>query len=152
MKAHPTTVFEFKGVECCTSLSRNPSTKDVVDLKNGASNQTGIYRNKKQENDRRICYYYYSTVPGSDVDEMLWVNGPFIAISYVRENTLDDKTLFEAASRIIKLDERENITLDKAVGCVACSKPSRKRRKKDLASSLIEHQRKQSTQDQRNLQ
>jgi hypothetical protein len=29
------------------ALSRNPSTKDVVDLRNGASNQTGIYRNKK---------------------------------------------------------------------------------------------------------
>jgi hypothetical protein len=136
------------------ALSRNPSTKDVVNLKNGASNQTGIYRNKKQENNRRICYYYYyySTVPGSDVDELLCVNDPFIDISYVRENTLDDKTLFEAASRIIKLGERENITVDKAVGCVACSKPARKRRKKDLASSLIEHQRKQSTQGQRNLQ
>jgi hypothetical protein len=36
-------------------LSGNPSTKDVVDLKNGASNQTG-----KQP----------STVPGSDVDEL----------------------------------------------------------------------------------
>jgi hypothetical protein len=67
-------------------------------------------------------------------------------------HTPDDKTLFEAASRIIKLGERENLTLDKAVGCVACSKPAHKRRKKDLASSLIEHQRKQSTQGQRNLQ
>jgi hypothetical protein len=49
---------------------------DVEDLKDGASNQTGIYRNKKLENKRRICYYYYcycSTVPGSDVDEILWV-------------------------------------------------------------------------------
>jgi hypothetical protein len=35
--------------------------------------------------------------------------------------------------------------------CVACSKPAHKRRKKDLASRLMEHQRKQSTQGQRNL-
>jgi hypothetical protein len=53
------------------ALSRNPSTKDV-DVNNSASNQTGIDRNKKQENNRRICYYYYySTVPRSDVDELL---------------------------------------------------------------------------------
>jgi hypothetical protein len=39
-----------------------------------------------------------------------------------RENNPDDKTLFEAASRIIKLGERENLTLEKAVGCIACSK------------------------------
>ena len=91
-------------------------------------------------------------MPGSDVDELLWGNGPFIAIRNERENTPDDKTLFEAASRIIKLGEREKLTLDKAVGCVACSKPAHKRRKKDLASSLIEHQRKQSTQGQLNLQ
>ncbi len=91
-------------------------------------------------------------MPGSDVDELLWGNGPFLALRNETENTPDDKTLFEAASRIIKLSERENLTLDKAVGRVACSKPARKRRKKDLASSLIEHQRKQSTQGQRNLQ
>ena len=78
-------------------------------------------------------------MPGSDVDELLWGNGPLVAIRNERENSPDDKTLFEAASRIIKLGERENLTLDKAVGCVACSKPARKRRKKDLASSPIEH-------------
>jgi hypothetical protein len=127
MKAHhtdPTSNSEVLNA----ALSRNPSTKDVVDVKNGALNQTGIYRNKKQKKKRRICYYYYTTVPGSDVDEIVWVDGPFIAISYVRENTLDDKTIFEAVSRIIKLGERENLTLDKAVyvGCVACSKPAQK--------------------------
>jgi hypothetical protein len=143
MKAHHTDPTLNSKVLSAT-LSRNPSTKHVVDLKNRASNQTGIYRNKKQENNRLICYYYYSTVPGSDVDKMLWVNGPFIAISYASKNILDDKTLFKAASRIIKLGERE--------GCVTCSKSARKRRKKDLASSPIEHQRKQSTQGQRNLQ
>jgi hypothetical protein len=59
-------------------------------------------------------------VPGSDVDELLWGNGP--AVRNERENTPDDKALFEAASRIVKLGERENLTLEKAVGCVACSK------------------------------
>jgi hypothetical protein len=56
-----------------------------------------------------------------------------------RQNTPEDKVLFEAASRIIKLGERENLTLDEAVGCVACSKPACKGRKKDLASRLIKH-------------
>jgi hypothetical protein len=91
-------------------------------------------------------------VPGSDVDELLWGNGPFIAITNEREKSPDDKTVFEAASRIIKLGERENLTLDKAVGCVACSKPAHKRRKKDLASSHIEHHRKQSTQGSAEVQ
>jgi hypothetical protein len=30
-------------------------------------------------------------------------------------------------TKIIKLGERENLTLDKPVGCVACSKPAHKR-------------------------
>jgi hypothetical protein len=30
------------------AIGKDPSTKDAVDLKHGASNQTGIYRNKKQ--------------------------------------------------------------------------------------------------------
>jgi hypothetical protein len=59
-----------------------------------------------------------------------------------------DKALLEAASSIIKLGERENLTLDQAAGCVARSKPTHKRRKKGLASRRIEHQRKQSTQGQ----
>jgi hypothetical protein len=127
MKAHNTNPTLTSNV-LNTAVMKDPSTKNVVDLKNGASNQTGIYRNQKQVKGRRVCYYYYySTVPGSDVDEFLWGNGPFIAIRNEREDTPDDKTLFEAASRIIKLEERENLTLDKAVGCVACSKPARKR-------------------------
>jgi hypothetical protein len=91
-------------------------------------------------------------VPGSDADELLSGNGPFIAIRNERENTPEDEALFEAASRIMKLGERESLTLDKPAGCVACSKPTHKGRKNDLASRLIEHQRKQSTQGQRNLQ
>jgi hypothetical protein len=69
----------------------------------------------------------------------------FIAIRNGRENTPEDRALFEAASRIIKLGERENLTFDKAAGCVACSKPARIGRKKDLSSRLIKNQRKQST-------
>jgi hypothetical protein len=61
-----------------------------------------------------------------------------------RQNTPEDKALFEAASRIIKLGERENLTLDKAAECAASPKPTHKGRQKDLASRLIEHQRKQS--------
>jgi hypothetical protein len=68
------------------------------------------------------------------------------------EYSRSDKFLFEATSRIIKRGERENVTLDKAAGCAACSKPTHKGRKKNIASRLIEHQRKQSTQCQRNLQ
>jgi hypothetical protein len=51
----------------------NPATKNVVDLKNGSANQTGIYRNTKQESGRRVSYYYL-TVPGSDADELSWSN------------------------------------------------------------------------------
>ena len=76
-------------------------------------------------------------MPGSDVDEILWGNVPFTAIRNERENTPEDKALFEAASRIIKLGERENLTLDKAARCVACSKPAHKGRKKDLAIALL---------------
>jgi hypothetical protein len=46
MKAHNTNPTLISNV-LNAALSRNPSTKDVVDLKNGASNETGIYRNKK---------------------------------------------------------------------------------------------------------
>jgi hypothetical protein len=57
-----------------------------------------------------------------------------------RQNNPDDKVLFEAASRIIKLGERENLTLDELLDALrARCLP------KDLASRLNEHERKQST-------
>jgi hypothetical protein len=62
-----------------------------------------------------------------------------VAFKSERENTLEDKALFEAASLIIKLVERENITSDKAAGGVAWSKPAHQGCKKDLASRLIEY-------------
>jgi hypothetical protein len=43
-----------------------------------------------------------------------------------RQNTPEEKALFEAVSRIIKPGERENHNLDKAAGCVTCSKPAHK--------------------------
>jgi hypothetical protein len=44
-----------------------------VDLKDASANQTGIYRNTKQERGRRVSHYYL-TVPGSDADELSWSN------------------------------------------------------------------------------
>jgi hypothetical protein len=65
-----------------------------------------------------------------------------------------DKTLFEAASRIIKLgDEKTSPWIRLLDALRARSLPvNDKRRKRVLASSLIEHQKKQSNEGQRNLQ
>jgi hypothetical protein len=61
--------------------------------------------------------------------------------------TSEDEALFESASRIIKLEVKE-----KTRRLLDALQPSYIGRKKDLASRLIEHQRKQSTQGQRNFQ
>jgi hypothetical protein len=73
MKAHhtnPTLTSKMLNA----AISRNPLTKDVVDLNDGFSNRTGIYRNKKQENNCRVSYYYLTT-PESDSNDLLWCNG-----------------------------------------------------------------------------
>jgi hypothetical protein len=57
-----------------------------------------------------------------------------------RQNNPDDKVLFEAASRISKLGERENLTLDELLDVLrARCLPTQG------ANHLIERQRKQST-------
>jgi phage tail protein X len=60
------------------AIRKDPSTKNAVDLTDGVANQTGIYRNRKQESGRRLCFYYL-TAPGSDGNELLWGNGAGIS-------------------------------------------------------------------------
>ena len=73
IKAHDTN-SNLTSLKLNAAIRRDYSTKHAVDLKDGASTRTGIYRNTKQvSNNRKVCYYYLTEV-GSDVDEQVWSN------------------------------------------------------------------------------
>jgi hypothetical protein len=65
--------------ELNSAISLDASTKDVVNIMDGSSNRTGIYRNVLQETSRagkkRRVKCYYLTKPGSSVCPGLWGRG-----------------------------------------------------------------------------
>jgi hypothetical protein len=50
-QAHANSTLTYQQLNC--AMRRNPATKLAVDLKDGKANQTGIYRNTKQEGGRQ---------------------------------------------------------------------------------------------------
>jgi hypothetical protein len=70
-QAHANSTLTYKELNC--AVSKNPATRYVVDLMDGKANQTGIYRNTKQEGGRKVRYYYLTEL-GSNGDERSWRN------------------------------------------------------------------------------
>jgi hypothetical protein len=73
IKAHHTNLT-LTSLQLNAAIRKYYSTKNAVDLTDGVSNTTGIYRNTKQVNNRRVSHYYFTDL-GSDVDESSWGNG-----------------------------------------------------------------------------